>query len=427
MTNPEQRERELWNPEAQARPVDEVAAAADEALRDEWARAWDMPLAFYRDRYEAAGFSRDEMPPLEEIPRATKPDHRANEAENPRWGTHRAVGLDTAARLGVSTGTTGKPTYIFYGRNDVDAMVESSARQAWRVGMRPGTRFTHAWPLGIYPTGVQGGRSYLEVGALEIAVGPPFSKEAALEHLRIWEELRPNAYQVTASQFATYESVAAANDIDFPALLDGSVLVYLEASCQYDGPRRRIEDAYGVRLHNLSGASEVPAFSVSDCRFHNGFHAPGDHFVVEVVDSDTGIPVPDGERGSLVVSGFGLDAFYLRYDIEDIVVKETGECPCGETGSRYRFIGRGADGAAVGDTTVMPLDVQLALDAHGAPEFQLHTDGVTDALRIRIEGEGDGATESGLLGEALEIPVDVEIVEPGSLPRSAFKPRRVAS
>lgn len=419
-------DRELWNPEVQARAPEEVAVAAEAALRDEWVRAWDMPLAFYRDRYEGAGLSRDEMPPLEQIPRATKPDHRANESEHPRWGTHRAVGLENAARLGVSSGTTGNATYIFYGRTDVASMVESSARQAWRVGMREGTRFTHAWPLGIYPTGVQGGRSYLEIGALEIAVGPPFSKESALEHLHIWEELRPNAFQVTASQFATYESVAADNGIDFPAMLDGSILVYLEASCQYDGPRRRIEDAYGVRLHNLSGASEVPAFSVSDCRFHNGFHVPGDHFVVEVVDPGSGRQVPDGERGSLVVSAFGLDAFYLRYDIEDIVVKETGECLCGETGPRYRFIGRGADGATVGERTIMPLDVQLALDEHGAPEFQLHTDGDSAALRIRVEGNaGDRRIEDALVHE-LHVPVDVEIVEPGSLPRSAFKPRRVA-
>lgn len=425
MTEHRNPDRELWNPAVQGRAHSDVAADARAALRREWERAWEIPLPFYRDRYEAAGFTRDEMPPLEQIPRATKPDHRANEAENPRWGTHRAVGLENAARLGVSTGTTGKPTYIFYGRNDVDAMVESSARQAWRVGMRHGTRFTHSWPLGIYPTGVQGGRSYLEVGALEIAVGPPFSKEAALEHLRIWEELEPDAFQVTASQFATYESVAAANDIDFPALLDGSILVYLEASCQYDGPRNRIEEAYGVRLHNLSGASEVPAFSVSDCRFHTGFHVPGDHFVVEVVDPVTGIPVSEGERGSLVVSAFGLDAFYLRYDIEDIVVKKTGECPCGETGPRYRFIGRGADGATVGETTVMPLDVQLALDDQGAPEFQFDAGDGADALRIRVEGEGPGTTTQSLLTEALGVPVDVEIVEPGSLPRSAFKPRRV--
>ncbi|MEZ5169977.1 MAG: hypothetical protein R3A49_04435 [Acidimicrobiia bacterium] len=427
MTDDRQPNRDLWNPQVQGRSADDLTSDAEAALRREWQRAWEIPLPFYRDRYEAAGFTRDDMPPLEQIPRATKPDHRADEAANPRWGTHRAVGLDTAARLGVSTGTTGKPTYIFYGRNDVDAMVESSARQAWRVGMRPGTRFTHAWPLGIYPTGVQGGRSYLEIGALEIAVGPPFSKEAALEHLQIWEELEPDAFQVTASQFATYESVAAANGIDFPALLDGSILVYLEASCQYDGPRTRIEDAYGVRLHNLSGASEVPAFSVSDCRFHNGFRVPGDHFVVEVVDPETGIPVPDGERGSLVVSAFGLDAFYLRYDIEDIVVRERGECPCGETGPRYRFIGRGADGAVVGDTTIMPLDVQLALDAHGAPEFQFDAGDTSGALRIRVEGAGNGAEVEGLLADALAVSVDAEVVEPGSLPRSAFKPRRVAS
>jgi phenylacetate-CoA ligase len=422
--------RELYDPTVQALDATEVAARADAGLRETWARAWELP--FYAERYAAAGLSAGEMPPLHEIPRVTKADHRADEAAHPPFGRHRAVTLDHARRVGVSTGTTGTPTYILYGPRDLDAMVRVSMRNNWRLGLRSGDRFTHSWPQYLYPTSAHGGRPYLDLGILEIPVGPPFSPESAAEHLRVWEHLRPTGFMMTASQFQTYEKVGDDVGIDFAALLEGSLLVYLDLACQFDAPRRRIEEAYGVRLHNLSGASEIPAFSVNDSRYHRGFQAAGDHVVIEVVDPVTGKEVPHGERGHLVVSSFGLDACYLRYDLEDVVVRPApdgpaADDPTGETGPRYFLVGRGADAVRVdGREALFPLDVQLALDDHGAPEFQLVPDADTSMLRVRVEHDGSGDIVGALLTERLGVRVDVEAVAPGTLPRAAFKPRRIA-
>jgi phenylacetate-CoA ligase len=417
-------EPELFESEVQALPPAVVAERAEAGLRETWARIWE--LDFYRERYTEAGLSATELPPLEEIPRTTKPDHRADEAAHPPFGRHRSVVLEAARRIGVSTGTTGTPTFIFYGDRDLDAMVRVSKRNNWRLGLRAGDRFTHSWPQYLYPTSAHGGRPYLELGVTEIPVGPPFSSESAAEHLRVWEKLRPTGFMMTASQFQTYERVGDEIGIDFAALLEGHLLVYLDLACQFEAPRRRIEDAYGVRLHNLSGASEVPAFSVNDSRFHCGLQAAGDHVVIEVVDPATGRAVPDGERGHLVVSTFGLDTCHLRYDLEDVVVRTTEPDPTGETGPRYRLVGRGADAVRVDGRSVFPLDVQLALDDLGAPEFQLvPEDG--RVLGLRVEEEGSGATIGGVLEERLGISVRVEAVTPGTLPRAAFKPRRLAT
>ncbi len=236
---------------------------------------------------------------------------------------------------------------------------------------------------------------------------------------------------MTASQFQTYEKVGDEIGIDFAKLVEGHLLVYLDLACQFDEPRRRIEDAYGVRLHNLSGASEVPAFSVNDSKYHCGFQAAGDHVVIEVCDPVTGAPVAEGERGHLVVSTFGLDTCHLRYDVEDFVVRVTDDDPTGEHGDRYRLIGRGADAVLVDGRMVFPLDVQLALDdsgvrGRGAPEFQLVHGGDESALRVRVEHEGDGTALAAVLSERLGVAAEVETLEPGSLPRAAFKPRRIA-
>jgi phenylacetate-CoA ligase len=424
--HPTSDDRELWDPEAQAAPPAELRRRADNGLRSEWQRLWDQPIPFYRDRLKAAGFTRDDTPPLDQIPRTTKDDLRRNESDHPPFGTHRSVGIDNAARVGVTTGTTGKPWMIFYSRDDVERMLEMQYQHTWRTGMRTGDHFAHSWPGGLYPSAVLGGRHLLQLGILEIPCGPPFTVDQAADHVALWNTMGIDALMCTASQLQIYEQAAEKKGIDLAAVLDGCVLVFVEASCQFEGPRQRVEQAYGVRLHNLSGAAEIPGFVTSDCRFHSGLHAPSSNYVVQVCDPVTGHEVPAGQRGSLVMSTWGLDAFYLRYDIEDIVVASTEPCPCGQTGPRYTLIGRGADQANVAGKVILPLDVQLALDDVGGPEFVL-TAGHHDALELRIETDGDGKELGDRVAAMLGVPVTVEPLAPGTLPRATFKPRRISA
>lgn len=418
-------QRELWRPDVQARPPEEVRARAEEGLQETWRRAWELP--FYRDKLSKAGLDPEHVPPLDEIPRTTKGAFREDEDAHPPFGTYRSVGLDDAARMATSTGTTGKPTLIFYSRGDLEVHIDVATRNLWRHGMRPGGRFTHSWPQGLYPTGVAAGRPYLDLGLLEIPVGPPFSAESARQHVELWELLRPHGFMMTGSQLQTYESAATEADTDFPGLLEGATLAFLEASCQFAEPRSRVERVYGVDLRNLGGASEIPGFSVSDCRYHTGLHVPGDHFIVEACDPNTGRSLPPGERGSLVITGFGIDAVFLRYELEDIVTVSYEPCPCGETGPRYTLLGRGADLVEVAGRGVLPLDVQLALDDQGAPEFRVLASEGADALRLEVETEDDGGALGAVLAERLGVPVALQPVSVGSLPRAQFKPRRVAS
>ena len=427
MTVAQASDRELFDPVLQGRDPEQLAGHPRERLAESWRRVWTLPVPFYRAKFEAAGFGPDEVPPLDEIPRTTKSELRADETTNPSFGTHRAVSLEQAVRVGSSGGTTGSPTIYFYGPADLEAHVAVVTRNMWRHGLRGGMRFTHSWPQGIYPSALGGGRSYLDLGVLEIAVGLPWSPEVAAEHLRLWEVLRPDGFMMTGSQLQLYEQAGEDIGIDFGALLEGAILAFLEVGCQFEAPRRRLEDNYSVQLRNIGGASDVPGFAVSDCRYHTGMHAAGDHFVVQVCDPLTGRSLPAGERGTLVVTAFDIDAVAIRYDIEDLVVASTGPCPCGETGARYTLLGRVADAINVAGRTLLPLDVQLALDELGAPEFQMVKDGHPSKLCLRIEGEGsDGAHAAEAIQRRLLVSTDIELVEPGTLPRAAFKPRRVS-
>jgi phenylacetate-CoA ligase len=418
-------DRELWNPEAQAVDPAELDRRVEEAIAREWRRIWDLPVPFYREKFEAAGLRPGEVPPLDLIPPTVKQELRDDERAHPPFGTHRAVGLDRAVRVAASSGTTGAPTFVFYGPHDLEVHVEVSVRNLWRYGVRPGDRFTHPWPQGLYPTGVTAGRQYLELGVLEIPVGPPFSREVAIEHLRLWELLRPNAFLLSGHQLLTYDDAAADAGVDLRTLLEGANVGFIEAACQFDGPRTRVEHDYGFQLRNLGGASDIPGFGTSDCRFHTGLHAPGDHVRLQVCDPATRRELPPGERGTLVVTAFGLDALVIRFDLEDIVVANGSPCPCGETGPRYTLLGRAADLTEVDGRSLLPLDVQLALDDQGGPEFQIVRDRSARALHLRVETDARAGELAGLLRERLEVVVEIEAVAPGSLPRSTFKPRRI--
>jgi phenylacetate-CoA ligase len=415
-------ERELWDPDVQARDPATLAAEAQRGVAETWQRAWEVP--FYRDTFAAAGLARDETPSLDEIPRTTKNDLRANEAANPPFGTHRGVRLPDAVRIASSGGTTGTPTLFFYGPGDLDTHIEIGRRNIWRHGLRTGMRFTHSWPQGLYPSALGGGRQYMEVGILEIPVGLPFTREAAADHLRLWEILQPDGFMITGSQLQIYEEAEELSGIAIAKLLEGRIVCFLEASCQFKGPRHRMESAYGVSLRNIGGTSDVPGFAVSDCRYHTGLHVAGDRFVMQVCDPATGREVTPGERGTLVITAFGIDGVAIRYDVEDIVTQSPNPCPCGETGPRYTLLGRGADAVEAGGKTILPIDVQLALDDHGAPEFRLAA-GEAGTARLTVETEGGEERIAGVVRERLGVPVEVAGVAPGTLPRATFKPRRL--
>jgi phenylacetate-CoA ligase len=81
--------------------------------------------------------------------------------------------------------------------------------------------------------------------------------------------------------------------------------------------------------------------------------------------------------------------------------------------------------AEIDGRQLLPIDVQLALDDLGAPEFQM-TPGAGASLRLRVESDKSSATIAGELSERLGVPVDVELVSAGTLPRATFKARRAS-
>jgi phenylacetate-CoA ligase len=411
---------DLWRPEVQAMPRAELRALQEERLRALVRRVFEQPIPFFRAKLEAARVGPDDIKSLDDlprIPRTVKQELRDDEAAHPPLGTYRGAPPDKSVRLSTSTGTTGRPTITLFTQHDLDVEYDAGARMFYRQGRRPGEIVTHA-----HPGGLNGGQSLLggvieHFGCLNIAVGPPASKDDAARAIAIWRELRPHHYEMFGPVLHFFWDAAVEMGLD--------PVADLNMTPPSDVPPYR----------TMSAGLDCFAFLGSACANENGAHVCEDEVIVEAVDAATGEPVPDGARGSLVVTSLTKDNAMLRYDLEDLVRLDRSPCPCGETHMRAFWEGRRADLVVAGGVELVPNDVWTALKdveevTRPAIEFQIVRRGADrSALHVRVEApqpsEALAERVRATLGERLGVRVNVELLESGALPRPAYKPLRV--
>jgi phenylacetate-CoA ligase len=201
--------------------------------------------------------------------------------------------------------------------------------------------------------------------------------------------------------------------------------------------RKRIEQAWGARVIDHHGLTEVGPVSF-ECWEAPGFlHLNEGRFLCEVLDPVTLEPVPDGTRGELVVTSLGRSASpVLRYRTRDVVVRRSELCPCGRSSARLEggIVARDDDMVNVRGVNVYPAAIEAVLrEFHEIVEFRSTVSRSHEmrALSLEIEpvaGLGDGAALAAAVGkslrEALGLNVPVRTVEPMSLPRFEMKARR---
>jgi phenylacetate-CoA ligase len=399
-------ESAFWNVEAQTMPVSVLRELQLKRLQEAVDVAAEAP--FYGRRLAAAGVRPNDIASLDDvqrIPVITKDDLRRSESDYPPLGDYRVRPLSDAVRIGMSSGTTGKPTTMLWTKHDLDVECELSARNHYRMGIRPGMVL-----VGAHPGYLNGGQSmqqasYDYMGCLLVSIGPPESLEAAERALRSIAALPIDRWQLFPAALQRLRE--AAERIGFEGLPDAETG---RAESQYD---------------KISAGQECVAYLGSTCGMSPGAHLAEDHAIVEVLDPHTGAPVPEGRRGQLVVTSLNRDNPMLRYNVEDIVRVESTPCPCGETTRRGFFEGRTKDIVSVGDRAVLPIDVAKALPA-GTEYVILRHSSPTDELHVRIEGPIDGVDPDRIAATA-GVPVVIEWVSVGDLPRAAYKAQRVIS
>ena len=389
---------------------------------------------FYQEMLKALGIRASDVQSLRDLrrlPFTTREDLRTTYP----FGLL-SVPREQATRLHTSSGTTGKPKAIFFSARDVDAAATLMARCLVMSGATQADVLQNMMTYGLFTGALVMHYGAEKVGMLVIPAGPGNTER----QIMLMQDFGTTAIHLTPS-FALYlADVLDKRGID-PRRDLSLRLAYVGAEPYTEQTRRKIEEALGVTVYNSYGLSEMNGPGVAfECTARAGMHLWEDHFLLEIVDPQTGESLPDGEHGELVLTTLAREAMpILRYRTRDMTSIVKGRCPCGRTHRRIaRITGRSDDMFIVRGVNVYPQQIERVL--MGMPalgrNYQIVLDGLDEmTVRVELSAQGfDGRVEhlSKLKQEAAEAlhaeillrPI-VDVVPAGTLPVSEGKAQRV--
>lgn len=394
-------------------------------------------VPYYRKKMQEKGLTPSDITSLEELrllPFTTKQDFM----DNYPFGMF-AVPLREVVRVHGSSGTTtGKSTIVGYTRQDLDTWAELCARVAVAGGVSSDDIAQICFGYGLFTGGFGMHFGIEKIGALVL----PISSGGTERQIRFIQDFG----STTLVSTPTYALHLAETARDIGVDLTGSSLrwgLFGGEPCS-DHAQHEIDKQLGITATDNYGLSELIGPGISgECLERNGLHINEDHFIVEVIDPDTGEPLPPGEVGELVVSTLTKEAVpLLRYRTRDLSVLEMAPCRCGRTNARMEKVrGRTDDMLIIKGVNVFPSQIEdiLLQVEHTEPHYQIivFKDGALDALEVQVEVTEEMFTDEmkmlkgkedeirHRLKSELGIDCKVKLVEPKSLQRYTGKAQRV--
>ena len=385
----------------------------------------------YRRKFDAAGVHPDDLRSLSDLARypfTTKADLR----EAYPFGFF-SVPMNQVARVHASSGTTGKPTVVGYTKNDLTAWSGLVARSIRAAGGRAGMKVHIAYGYGLF-TGGLGAHYGAEAAGCTVI---PISGGQTERQVQLIRDFAPEIIMVTPSYMLAILDEFRRQGLD-PSSTSLQVGIF-GAEPWSEGMRAEIESSFGIDACDIYGLSEVmgPGVAQEFVATKDGLTIWEDHFFPEIVDPNTGNPVPDGEEGELVFTSLTKEAMpVIRYRTRDL----TRLLPGSVTAMRRmaKIGGRSDDMLIVRGVNVFPSQIEeLILRCSGlAPhyEIELTRPNRLDEIRILVEarvgvGQEAHAAEAVLLAAKLKdhigISAQIHVAPSGSLARSAGKAQRV--
>jgi phenylacetate-CoA ligase len=339
------------------------------------------------------------------------------------------------SRIHASSGTTGKQTVVGYTAGDLDRWADLMARSMFAAGARPGDIVHNAYGYGLFTGGLGAHSGAERLGCAVV----PVSGGATERQVTLMADFGAQVLCATPSYALAIAEVAAQQGVD---LRQSKLRVGIFGAEPWSAAmRREIEACMGLKAIDIYGLSEIMGPGVAcECEQQDGLHAWEDHFIFEIIDPESGQPVPDGHAGELVITTLTKEALpMLRYRTRDITRLTHQPCACGRTHARIlRITGRNDDMLIVRGVNVYPSQIEAVLVGRGhlAPHYQLVVtrEGVLDEVAIEVEAQPgvDVDTFPHIAREVAHhvkvhvgISTRVRVLEPGKVARSQGKAVRV--
>ena len=350
-----------------------------------------------------------------------------------------AAPMKDIIRFHCSSGTTGKPICIPNTRNDIEVWADATARCLAMYGLGPEDVLQVSYGYGLFTGGLGLHYGGERLGAAVL----PTSAGNTEKQLMLMRDMGTTAIACTPSYFLHIIEVAKKLGIDFrrdTKLRHG----IFGAEPWTDAMRETIEREAGIIAHDIYGLTEISGPGVAgSCGHSNGLHIFEDHYYPEIIDPETLEPLPDGCEGELVFTTLDRDGTpMVRYRTRDLTRLRTEQCACGRTiRVMDRIKARSDDMLIVHGVNLFPSQVETALLS--VPEVEPHyqiilsSTATLDLLEIKVEIKAEAFSDNIRVLEALRKKVfsaikqiiglspKITLVEPGSLPRSEGKIKRV--
>ena len=417
-------------------PREEVRALQLEKLKAQVAWTYDR-VAWYRERMDALGVAPGDIRSLDDVRKLPFTDKSVLRDTFP-YGLF-AVLLDEVVELHASSGTTGKPIVVGYNAHDMDVWSDCIARLAQMAGVVPGDRVQMAFGYGMFTGGFGLHYGCQKLGCMMIPAGSGNTER----HIAMIGDYGTTVLIATPSYALHMCEVGERLGFDWEASTR-RVGLFGGEPCP-PGLKAEIESRMHIVCTDNYGLTEVMGPGVSgECLASRDMqHIAEDHFLWEVVDPETGEPVPDGEMGELVLTPLGKQAIpVLRYRTHDLTRVVTEPCACGRTTARMQKVrARSDDMLIIRGTNVFPSQVEDVLAGIDGvtPHYRIVVEnaGGLDRMTVHVELKPEAFSDSyedmenlrrsieDKLKGVLLVGVKAKLVEPGGIERSTGKTKHV--
>ena len=394
-------------------------------------------VEWYRNQMDEMGVKPSDIKMLEDVRKLPFTDKSALRKTFP-YGMF-AVPLEEVVELHASSGTTGKPIVVGYNRHDMDVWNDCIMRLVQMAGVVPTDRVQMAFGYGMFTGGFGLHYGLQRLGCMMIPAGSGNTER----QIQMIQDYGSTVLVATPSYALHVCEVGEQMGFDW----EKSTLrvgLFGGEPCP-PALKAEIESRMHIVCTDNYGLTEVMGPGVSgECLASRDMqHIAEDHFLWEVVDPNTGEPVPEGEMGELVLTPLDKQAIpVLRYRTHDLTRVIAEPCACGRTSARMQKVrSRCDDMLIIRGTNVFPSQVEDVLSGiEGVtPHYRIVVDNETgldrmvvhvelkpeafsdsfeemDAFRKRIEKE---------LKSVMLVASKVKLVEPGGIERSIGKTKHV--
>jgi len=429
-----------WNSILETLPPEQLRQLQLKKFRRIFKWAYEHSL-FHRSLYDQAGGTPNDIRSFADIRRVPKVEkHMMRDIQGKApfpYGDALCVPLEDVTEFRQTSGTTGQPVYQPDTWQDWEWWAECWATILWAQGYRPKDRVFIPFGYNVFVAFWAGHYGAEKVGC-EVVPGGVLDTAARVMKI---QELSVTALMGTPTYMLGMAEVARNRlDIDPAGLTIEKITCAGEPGAGIPGTKDRIESAWGAKVYDHAGATEIGAWSFECQSQPYGMHINSAMFLVEIEDPETGELITEpGRRGKMIITALDRIAQpCIRFDAKDVIEWADEPCACGRTYPIIKggVLGRVDDITKVKGVLLAPTaieEVVRSVDSLSDEyEVVVNKKGDSDQICLKVELLPDAQNQqqeiNGQLTDQLRLKTnlryDIEYFDFGALPRYDVKAKR---